>query len=177
MNRHIALILLKILLTIPVAYALVYPFLHPSVSGGIFKEVQLLGGVGGIVFIGVFLSLVFLYCRDLYHTLQLVHPTARTATPRSVWLMFLLPYNFIEDFFIVTHVAHSLQREAQTNVALHPFNSFGMVSGLGWCAAQLVSLLPNVIGSMAGFIALLLWVIHWRLIRRVNAALRSANSK
>jgi hypothetical protein len=49
-----------------------------------------------------------------------------------------------------------------------------MVSGLGWCAAQIFSLLPNEIGSVAGVVALPLWIIHWRLIRRANAAMAEA---
>ena len=174
MNRNIALILLKTALTVPVTYALAYPFLNPSTTGGIFMEVKILGGLGSVVVVATFLAMVFLYCRDLYRSLSLVRPSAQEASPRSVWLMFLIPYNFVEDFFIVANVARSLRREAQDNLALHSFKSFGMVSGLGWCAAQIVSLLPNQIGSLAGMLALPLWIIHWRFIRQVNAVLRAA---
>lgn len=176
MNRRIALILLKLALTVPVAYALAYPFLHPGTSGGVFKEVEMLGIFGAIVLVLVFLALVFLYCRDLQQSLALVQPAARKAEPRSVWLMFLLPYNFVEDFFIIANVARSLQQEAQTNPALQSFKSFGMWSGMGWCGMQIVSLLPNELGSFAGFLALPLWIIHWRLIRKVNAVL-AANAE
>ncbi|MGQ3054007.1 MAG: hypothetical protein ACT6S0_19690 [Roseateles sp.] len=174
MNRNIALILVKIALTVPVTYALASPFLSPSVAGGVFKEVETLGIFGSVVFAALFLAMVFLYCRDLYRALSLVHPSARKASPRSVWLMFLIPYNFVEDFFIISNVASSLRQEAQHNIALHPFKSFGMVSGLGWCAAQIVSLLPNEVGSIAGVIALPFWIIHWRFVRRVNAVLTEA---
>lgn len=139
MNRNIALILVKIVLTLPVTYALAYPFLNPSVAGGVFKEVEMLGLLGSVVLAAAFLAIVFLYCRDLYRSLSLVRPSARAAPPRSVWLMFLIPYNFVEDFFIIANVASSLRREAQHNIALHPFKRFGMVSGLGWCAAQIVA--------------------------------------
>lgn len=171
MNRNIALTLVKIVLTLPVTYALAYPFLNPSEATGVFKEVEMLGLLGSVVVAAAFLSLVFLYCRDLYRSLSLVRPSARAASPRSVWLMFLIPYNFVEDFFIIANVASSLRREAQHNVALQSFKRFGTVSGLGWCAAQIVSLLPNVIGSIAGALAMLLWIVHWRFIRRVNAVL------
>lgn len=177
MNKDAALIAVKIVLTIPVAYALAYPFLNPDVSGGIFKEFEVLGLVGSIIFAAVFLVLVFLYCRDLSRSLALVRPSARTASPRSVWLMFLIPYNFVEDFFIVANVANSLRAEAKSNEALQPFRCFGMVAGLGWCSAQIVSLLPNEVGSVAGALALPLWIIHWRLIRRVNAALAEAAAR
>lgn len=171
MNRNIVLTLVKIALTIPVTYALVYPFLNPSQVGGVFKEIETLGVFGSIVLVTVFLAMVFLYCRDLYRSLLLVRPSARQASPRSVWLMFLIPYNFVEDFFIITNVANSLRQEALHNRALQPFKSFGMVSGLGWCALQIVSLLPNEIGSIAGVLALPTWIIHWRFVRRINAIL------
>lgn len=171
MSRSNLLRLTKIALTLPVTYALIYPFLNPSTSGGILKEVEMLGYLGSIVLIVVFISLIFWYCRDLYRTLSLVRQSARAASPRSVWLMFLIPYNFVEDFFIVANVANSLRREAQYNPSLQPLKSFGLPSGMGWCAAQIVSLLPNEIGSIAGVLALPLWIIHWRFIRRVNALL------
>jgi len=171
MNRHIALIFLKIVLTLPVAYGLAYPYFHPEASGGVFKELEMLGPIGGIVLVLVFLALVFLYCRDLQSSLALVQPAARKAQPRSVWLMFLLPYNFVEDFFIIANVARSLQQEAKTNAALQGFTSFGMLTGMGWCGLQIVSLIPNELGAAAGFLALPCWILHWRLIRRANAAL------
>ena len=177
MNRNIVLTLVKIALTIPVTYALVYPFLNPSEVGGVFKEIETLGVLGSIVLATVFLAMVFLYCRDLYRSLLLVRPSARKASPRSVWLMFLIPYNFVEDFFIIANVANSLRQEALHNEALHPFKSFGMVSGLGWCAMQIVSLLPNQIGSIAGVLALPIWIIHWRFIRRINAILTETQRK
>lgn len=171
MNKQIALIFLKIALTVPVAYGLAYPHFHPEASGGVFKELEMLGTLGSIVLVLVFLALVFLYCRDLQSSLALVKPEARKAEPRSVWLMFLLPYNFVEDFFIIANVARSLQQEARSNVALQGFRSFGMLTGMGWCGLQIVSLLPNEAGAAAGFLALPCWILHWRLIRRANAAL------
>lgn len=174
MNWNATLNLLKIALTLPVAYALTYPFLNPTVAGGVFKEVSMLGwGGSALVAIG-FLMLVFLYCRDLQLSLSLVSPAARQASPNSVWLMFLLPYNFVEDFFIVTNVAVSLHKESESNSALQSFKSFGLVTGIGWCTAQIVSLLPNAVGSVAGMLALPFWIVHWVLIRRVNASLKAA---
>ena len=121
MNRNIALILVKIVLTLPVTYALAYPLLNPSVAGGVVKEIKMLGLLGSVVLASAFLAVVFLYCRDLHRSLSLVHPSARVASPRSVWLMFLVPYNFVEDFFIIANVANSLRRESRHTIALHPF--------------------------------------------------------
>lgn len=167
------LLILKIGLTIPVAYALIYPLLNPAAGAGVFRDLALVGPVGAVGIALAFLLAVFLYCRDLERSLTLVQPAARTASPRSVWLMFLIPYNFVEDFFIVANVAHSLRREAEQNKALRSFQGFGLVAGWGWCGLQIVSLLPHEVGSLAGFLALPFWVAHWRLIRRMNAALRT----
>ncbi|MDG9925314.1 MULTISPECIES: hypothetical protein [unclassified Pseudomonas] len=165
------LLLIKIALSLPIAYGLAYPFLHPGAGGGILKEVEMLGPVGSLIAVLLFLMLVALYCRDLQRALALVRPAARKAKPRSVWLMFLLPYNFIEDFFIVANLAGSLREEALHNERLKLSRDAGLVSGWGWCAAQVVSLIPHQLGSLAGLLAILLWVVHWRFVRQANAAL------
>jgi len=54
---------------------------------------------------------------------------------------------------------------------LQSFKGFGSVSGFGWCSAQIVSLIPHEVGSLAGVLALLAWVIHWRFIRNANRLL------
>ncbi len=166
-----AMTLLKIILSIPVGIGLIYPFLQPDASGGILAELQIFGPVGSLLAIIIFLLLVFFYARDLVNTLQLVAPASRTASPNSVWWMFVLPYNFIEDFFIIANVTKSLEAEAVSNPALGGFRSFGMKSGLGWCSAQVLSLIPNLLGSIAGLVAIFCWVWHWRFIRQVNRAL------
>lgn len=169
-----SVLLLKIVLTLLVAYALAYPFLY-STGGGVFSDVERLGVYGSLALASGFLTLIFLYCRDLERTLSMVRPSARKASPKSVWFMFLLPYNFVEDFFIVANVAGSLRQEAQHSAVLQTFKGFGLWSGLGWCAAQIVSLLPHELGSIAGVAALPLWIVHWRLVRRVNAVLATAD--
>lgn len=165
------LTILKIILSLPVAYGLAYPLLVEGAKGGILGEIQMFGPYVASVVVVIFLGLIFLYCRDLSKSLSLVSPAARKATPKSVWLMFLIPYNFIEDFFIVVNVAKSLEGEAKTNPALQGFKHFGMISGLGWCIAQIISLIPHELGSVAGLVAIILWVIHWRFIRKINTVL------
>jgi hypothetical protein len=166
-----ALTILKVILCIPIGFGLAYPFFNPDVSGGILGELKIFGPVGSIVAIAVFVLLVVFYARDLIKCLKLVAPACQKAKPRSVWLMFLLPYNFIEDFFIVANVARSLEAEAANNPALVGFKSFGMISGIGWCAAQVVSLIPNLIGSVAGLVAIGFWLWHWAFIRKANLML------
>lgn len=161
---------IKILLSIPIGAGLAYSFVDPA-GGGILREIRMLGAAGSALAIGAFLALVYLYARDLRHTLQLVSPASRKASPNSVWLMFLLPYNFVEDFFIVANVGKSIEAEAHTNPALSGLKTFGLVSGYGWCAAQIISLVPGDLGSIAGLVAILFWAWHWVFVRKANHAL------
>lgn len=163
--------LFKVLLSIPIGVGLVYPFWQSDVTGGILAELRFFGTVGTFFFIAIFLLLVYCYIQDLIKTLERVSPASRKAKPNSVWFMFLLPYNFIEDFVIVSNVTKSLEAEATVNPALASFKSYGMVSGLGWCIAQIVSLIPNELGSLAGLAAIGFWIWHWVFIRRVNKVL------
>ncbi|MFD2176083.1 hypothetical protein [Veronia pacifica] len=159
------LILIKILLSIPVAYGLVYPFVGDGLSGGIMDELSLFGTTGSIIIACSFLLLVYFYCRDLYRVMLSVSPNSRDVKASSVWLMFLIPYNFIEDFFIMKNVADALDKERVKRPSLTALKTNGLWLGYGWCAAQIVSLLPFAIGSIAGLVAIILWLLHWRVIR------------
>ncbi|WP_257130020.1 hypothetical protein [Burkholderia sp. RF4-BP95] len=163
--------ILKGILSVPIAFGLAYPLIYPSEDGGVLGEMEMLGPIGGIVVVAVFLALVYAYASDLRSTLKSVNRGSRAAEPNSVWLMFLLPYNFIEDFFIISNVAKSLEAESRINPALSGLRSFGRISGIGWCLAQVLSLIPNTIGSIAGGVAVFLWVWHWVFVRRANRML------
>lgn len=169
--NNLGLTCIKIVLSIPIGVGLAYPFLEKEAGRGILSEVQLLGAVCSALAIAVFVVLVFLYASDLKRSLALVSTSSRSANPNSVWLMFLLPYNFIEDFFIVSNVARSLRAEARINPALASFRSFGLLSGIGWCAMQVISLIPNQAGLVAGLAAIPLWIWHWFFVKRANLAL------
>ncbi|MET3217618.1 UNVERIFIED_ORG: hypothetical protein ABIC48_005402 [Burkholderia territorii] len=163
--------ILKAILSIPIAFGLAYPLVYPSEDGGVLGEIAVLGPIGSIVVVAVFLALVYAYASDLRTILKSVSRGSRVAEPNSVWLMFLLPYNFIEDFFVISNVAKSLEAESRINPALSGLRSFGRISGIGWCAAQVLSLIPNIIGSIAGVVAVFLWVWHWVFVRRTNKML------
>lgn len=164
---------IKLFLSALVAFALVYPFLLPE-PVGLAKELAVLGAYGAVTLGIVFFSLVALYANDLRSILILVSPDSRKAKPRSVWWMLVLPYNFIEDFFIIHAVTESLRHEASGNKKLANLKSFGVLTGFGWCIAQIGSLIPNQIGSLFAFVALIMWVIHWGVVRKAKAALRVA---
>ncbi len=167
------LFIIKAVLSIFVGAALALPILMPEYGSGFMREMQILGLTGSLIVIAVFLALVSFYCRDLQRVLDKIQPQNRNAKPNSVWLMFLLPYNFIEDFFIMYNIAVSIKREAAQNSSLQFSKRYGLFSGIGWCSAQIISLLPGVIGQTAGLVALILWVAHWVFVRKALRLLRS----
>jgi hypothetical protein len=165
------LVVLKLLATAGVTLMLALPFVDADARSGVLASVARVGLPALLASVAAFLAAVALYCRSLQTCLERIRPESRMASPRSVWLMFLIPYNFVEDFFIVRNVAESLRAEAAVNPVLGQLRGFGTASGLGWCTAQIISLLPNHVGEAAGAVALVLWVVHWRFIARVNALL------
>lgn len=143
--------------TVPVVWLLVAGVTDPQ--GGVLREVGALGLPLATALTAGFFGLVALFCRDLGRVLELLPPSLRTASPSSVWWMMALPLNFVEDFFIVANVSTSLER-----AGLERFAARGWA--LGWCSAQLVSLLPGTLGRIAGVVAVPIWVVHWLSVRR-----------
>lgn len=159
----------------PVWAEALWPAFRVAPEGrGIFGEIALFGPYGALAAVILFLAVVLFYCRDLGRTLAAVSPAARKASPASVWWMFVLPYNFIEGFFIIRGVSASLRAETQRHAGFASRRGFGEGTGLGWCGARILSLVPNLPGSTAGLVALVLWLIHRRMIRRALAMLRTA---
>ena len=167
--------LIKIILSGIVLLIALLPYLNSSDKSGSIESISSLGAVGIAVLVLVFFVAVAFYCVALQTCLSLVAVENRKATPKSVWYMFLLPYNFIEDFFIIINVSNSIEAEAKQNEKLSVIKDNGMISGIGWCIAQLFSLAPNIIGQIAGGIALILWIFHWRFIHKVNNLLSQKN--
>lgn len=85
--------------------------------------------------------------------------------------MFAIPFNFVEDFFIVINVANSIEEEQKTNDNLVTVTDFGMVTGIGWSLAQILSFIPNMVGQIAGLIGMILVIYHWIQIAKINRLL------
>ncbi|MBN7135061.1 hypothetical protein A7A76_09870 [Lysobacter enzymogenes] len=154
----------KLVLTVPVAALLTQPLWAPHWGAGILGEIHALGAAGAAVAVLAFLALVAAYCRCLQRLLAAIPPAARTASPRSVWWMFAIPYNFVEDFFIVAAIAASLRNDGRVPPARR---RLWRRLGLAWCALQIVSLLPGALGVAAGAAALPAWAAHWILSVRL----------
>ena len=149
-----------VILTIPVVALLTQPLWAPQWGAGVLGEFAAAGPLGGTVAVAVFLGLVALYVRSLQHLLLAVPVAHRARTPRSVWLMFAIPFNFVEDFQIVTDVAASVRTDGRTSAVVV---SVWTWLGHAWCVLQIVSLLPGVLGLAGGAAAIVAWAVHWAL--------------
>jgi len=115
--------------------------------------------------------MVAFYCRTLQKCLTLIKPENRKAEPKSVWYMFAIPFNFVEDFFIVINIANSIEEEKKSNRNLNGISDFGMISGIGWSIAQVLSFIPSMVGQIAGLIGMILVIYHWTQISKINKLL------
>jgi hypothetical protein len=159
---------LKIALTIGVCGLIGWSLTTPD--RGLMAELTAFGVGPAVVVALLFLAAVVAYARDLHRLMTAIRPAARAARPGSVWWMLVLPLNFVEDFWIMRAVALSLRAEG----AHHPARvwSGGLLwSGWGWCALQIGSLVPHTMGSLAGVLAVPLWLWHWRGVRAARADL------
>lgn len=164
------LLTVKLFLTVGVVALIYWSLSRPD--AGILKELSVAGPIGATIIVTAFLLCVFLYCRDLERLLAAIPEHHRAASPKSVWWMFALPYNFIEDFFIVWNIGTSLKATSKENQNLAAVvGHCGFFSGLGWCGLQILSLVPNSIGALGGVLAIPLWIWHWAYVRRMRARL------
>ncbi|MFB8791527.1 MAG: hypothetical protein U7123_22475 [Potamolinea sp.] len=169
------LVIFKVIATILVAIVMLYPFWgttgNEAEGNGVLASLGAMGLLASSAIVAAFILGVALYCRSLQKCLSLIQPSCQAMNPKMVWLIFVPFYNIVEDFFIILNVSRSIEQEAQINQRLGVVNSFGRVSGFGWCIAQVASLFPSLLGEAASFIALFFWVVHWRFIAQVNTLL------
>jgi hypothetical protein len=163
-------ILFKLICTSTLVAYVLYVLSVPDLKDALLAEVYLLGVPLALAALTLLFVGVGFYARALERCLAMM-PNHRTTTPRSVWLMFLLPFNFVEDFFIVHHLTQSIRAEARVNPVLAELKDFGAWTGFGWCSFQVLCFLPNEIGKLSAVLALVLWWSHWAFIHRVNQKL------
>lgn len=164
------IIFIKILLSIGIGLAFIYPLISET-KMGVLAEIKILGLFWSSIVVCLFFIAIIFYAKLLQNTLNMIDKEARKLNPKSVWLMLVIPYNFIEDFFIIYHVSESIKNQSFRDSRLNKLKNFGTISGFGWCTAQIISLIPNNIGAIAGLIALIFWIIHWRFIVNINTQL------
>jgi hypothetical protein len=149
-----------------------YPYLNNLTNESVLAEIFKIGILPSTLVMGVFFIMVAFYCQTLQKCLTLIKPENRKAEPKSVWYMFAIPFNFIEDFFIVINISNSLEAEKKTNTKLSNVSNFGLVSGIGWSIAQILSFIPTIIGQFAGLVGIILVIYHWVQISRINKLLK-----
>lgn len=162
---------IKILLTTILVVWAAQPFISVTDENSILSEIHKIGVIPSILIMLSFFVMVAFYCRTLQRCLTLIKPENRKAKPSSVWYMFAIPFNFIEDFFIVINIANSIEEEKKSNIKLKNVSDVGMVSGSGWSIAQVLSFIPNSVGQIAGLLGMVLVIYHWFQISRINRLL------
>lgn len=160
--------LTRLILTALLVAWLVMPYLDKATNESVLNEILKIGVLPSLLIIAAFFVMVGFYCRTLQRCLTLIKPENRKTNPTSVWYMFAIPFNFVEDFFIVIHVANSIEEEKKSNLKLAHITDFGMISGIGWSIAQVLSFIPNAVGQIAGVLGMILVVYHWTQIARIN---------
>jgi hypothetical protein len=163
--------LIKFSLTAVLIFWALRPYLDKSDSDNALDALLAFGLLWSILIFMIFFGMVALYCMSIQKCLSLIKPVNRKMTPRSVWYMFLIPFNFVEDFFIVINLSQSIEQEAMHNSNLSEIKDFGMVTGIGWSIAQVLSFIPNYIGQVAGVIGFILVIFHWAFIIKINRLL------
>lgn len=158
-----------IVLTIPVTALLTQPLWAPQWGAGVLGEFAGLGIVWGSAAIAVFFGLVALFVMSLQRMLGAIPASARARSPRSIWLMCAIPFNFVEDFEIVTDIASSLRADGRTQRLTV---TWWWRLGIAWAAAQIVSLLPGAVGLIGGALAIVAWIAHWTLTAVLTRRLR-----
>ncbi len=164
-------ILVRLTLTMLIVAWAILPFIDSTTSESVLGEIYSIGIVWTVFIIISFFIMVAFYCRTLQKCLMLIQKENRKTEPHSVWYMFAIPFNFVEDFFIVINIANSLEEEKKTNDALKNISDFGMVSGIGWSIAQVLSFIPNMVGQIAGLVGMVLVIYHWLHIAKINRLL------
>lgn len=175
MNNILNLLIRLVLTALLVAWAAL-PYFSGSGAEGVLGEIFKIGIGPAVVIMAGFFIMVAFYCRTLQRCLTLIRPEHRKATPNSVWYMFAIPFNFVEDFFIVINIARSIEKEQEHNERLKGRSDFGIVSGIGWSIAQILSFVPGMVGQIAGLLGMILVIYHWVFIGRVNKLLSGAKT-
>jgi hypothetical protein len=163
--------IIRFVLTALLVYWAALPFLDHTTGSSTLNDIYQIGIIPSVLIMLAFFVMVAFYCSTLQKCLQLIKPENRKTSPQSVWYMFALPFNFVEDFFIVINLANSLEKEKASNEKLNNVTDFGMISGIGWCLAQVLSFVPNIVGQVAGLLGMILVIYHWILINRLKKRL------
>jgi len=126
-----------------------------GVAGYIFFFV--LAGI--LLFAAIWLIPLIFYLITMQNALQTVAPDRRSLTPGLVWLNLIPIFNLVWNFFIVSHVSHSLRREfasrGVTNVG-----DCGYGLGIAMSVLVICTVIP-FLGWISWIAAVVFWILYW----------------
>ncbi len=118
--------------------------------------------VGGLCIIAAMIAVAILYLLTLYRALERCSPANRTLPPGQVWLSLIPCFNLVWQFFVVIHLADSLEREfRQRNLPIEP--QPGKSLGLAMCILNIISSIPYL-GLLTVLPGRICWIIYWAKI-------------
>ena len=123
-----------------------------------------------VLAIGLIPAIFFLITQQ--NTLKAIQPENRTMSPGEVWLQLIPLFGIVWQFFVVTRISDSLQREfnswandttfrAQSNDSIslsYSRPTYGV--GLAMCICNCCIIVP-CLGYLASLAAFVLWIIYW----------------
>ena len=117
-----------------------------------------------------FLLPAIFYILTLQKALNKCAPASRTLEPSMVWLLIVPLVNIVFHFFIVFGIAKTLRNEFNRRGALVANPTPGQSIGLPMCICGCCSIIP-ILGVLAGFAFLILWIIYWAKIAEFSRML------
>ncbi len=116
--------------------------------------------MGLLVLMAVSLLPQIFFLLTLHRTFEAISPQNRLMNPAEVWLTLIPFFGMIWIFFIVQRLSDSLQKEfAMKGISCNEDRP-GYQIGMIYAAAQAAIVIP-ILGFLAPFAALVLWIVYW----------------
>jgi hypothetical protein len=130
-------------------------------------------GFGMMMIILIPIALVIVpfifYMLTLQKALERCSPVNRSMSPGMVWLQIIPIFGFIWQFFVVTAISSSLEKEyASRRAPVEP--QPGRNLGIAMCVTVLCSAIPYV-GWLCGIAYIVLWILYWVKISNLSGTL------
>lgn len=126
-----------------------------------------------VFFLVIAIVIGILYLLTLQNLLYKVSPQNRTAAPGDVWLLIIPFFNLIYAFILYPKISESVEKEYSTR-GLAKQDDFGKSLGLLMPVLSLCAFVP-VLGFLAGFANLIIWIIFWSKMVGYKSQLSGVN--
>lgn len=123
---------------------------------------ELILGIGIVMIlfsalIGFFVAV--LYLLTLQNLLKKVSSESRVIEPGKVWLMLIPLFNLVYAFILYPKISESVKNEFLKR-GLADSGDYGRSLGTAMAVLGLCGFIP-VLGGLAGFANLVIWIIYW----------------